>query len=131
MPHTVSTFLMFEGVAEEAMDLYVSLFDGSSVSRIERYGPGEPGAEGSVRLAHFEIAGHRMMCIDSPARHDFTFTPSVSLFVDCAGEAELESAYARLVDGGSVLMPLGDYGFSRRFAWISDRYGVSWQLNLP
>ena len=131
MARRVTTHLMFEGVAEEAMTFYVSLFGGSEVRQVERYGPGEPGAEGTVKIAAFTLAGRDFLCIDSPAKHAFTFTPSISLFVDCDGEAELESAFARLSAGGAVLMPPGDYGFSARFAWVQDRFGVSWQLNLP
>ncbi len=59
------------------------------------------------------------------------FTPATSLFVDCASEAELDALFARLPDGGEVLMAPANYGFSRKFAWVSDRFGVSWQLNLP
>jgi predicted 3-demethylubiquinone-9 3-methyltransferase (glyoxalase superfamily) len=121
---------MFEGKAEEAMTFYVSLFKGSQVTRIEKYGPGGPGAEGSVKKAEFTLAGHHMACIDSPMKHAFTFTPSTSLFVECEDEAELDRAFAALSEGGSVLMPRGNYGFSTKFAWLNDRFGVSWQLNL-
>jgi predicted 3-demethylubiquinone-9 3-methyltransferase (glyoxalase superfamily) len=55
----------------------------------------------------------------------------MSLFVDCSDEAQLEHLYAALSEGGQVLMELGDYGFSRRFGWVNDRFGVSWQINLP
>src|SRR5579884_3997410 len=79
---TVTTQLMFEGQAEEAMNCYVSLFQGA-VTRIERYGPGEMGKEGSIKRAEFTLAGHRLACIDSPIKHNFSFTPSMSLFVDC------------------------------------------------
>jgi predicted 3-demethylubiquinone-9 3-methyltransferase (glyoxalase superfamily) len=130
MPRAVATQLMFEGKAEEAMRLYVSLFAGSEVTAIERYGPGEPGAEGSVKRAEFTLGGHRLACIDSPVKHGFTFTPSVSLFVECEDEAEMDRAFGRLSEGGAVLMPPGNYGFSTKFAWVNDRYGVSWQLNL-
>src|SRR5262249_28094273 len=109
---------MFEGKAEEAMNLYVSLFGGEGTS-IERYGPGELGAERTVKRAESTLAAHGLSCIDSPARHAFTFTPSASLFVECADEAELGAAFARLSEGGAVLMPPGDYGFSRKFAWVS------------
>ncbi len=126
---TVTTFLMFEGRAEEAMRLYVSLFTGSEIRQIDRYGPGEQGKAGSIRKADFTIAGHRLACIDSPVQHAFTFIPSVSLFVDC-GEEELDRAFRTLSEGGSVLMPPGNYGFSRKFVWLNDRFGVSWQLNL-
>jgi predicted 3-demethylubiquinone-9 3-methyltransferase (glyoxalase superfamily) len=122
---------MFEGVAEKAMNLYVSLFSGSAIDRIERYGPGEQGPEGTVKIAEFTLGGHHLKCIDSPAKHAFTFTPSISLFVDCLDEAELDKAFQQLSEGGGVLMPPDNYGFSRKFAWVSDRFGVSWQLNLP
>ncbi len=131
MAHKITPFLMFEGSAEEAMRFYVSLFPGSHMERIERYGPGEPGAEGSVRLADFTVAGQAVMCIDSPMKHAFTFTPSMSLFVECESETELDDVFGQLATNGSVLMPVGDYGFSRKFGWVNDRYGVSWQLNLP
>jgi len=63
--------------------------------------------------------------------HEFTFTPAVSLFVQCEDEAELDRLHAALSEGGGELMPPGDYGFSRKFTWVNDRFGVSWQLNLP
>jgi predicted 3-demethylubiquinone-9 3-methyltransferase (glyoxalase superfamily) len=121
---------MFEGTAEEAMNYYVSLFRGSEIARVERYGPGEPGPEGSIKRAEFTLGGHRLACIDSPIKHGFTFTPSISLFVDCENEAELDAAFGSLSAGGKVLMPLGNYGFSAKFGWVQDRFGVSWQLNL-
>ena len=120
---------MFEGTAEKAMNLYVTLFRGSA-TLLERYGPGEQGKEGSVKRAEFTLAGHRLACMDSPIRHGFTFTPSVSLFVDCEDEAEVDRAFAELSAGGTVLMGLADHGFSRKFGWVNDRFGVSWQLNL-
>jgi len=64
-------------------------------------------------------------------KHQFTFTPSISLFVDCDSETELEELFSRLSAGGAVLMPLDNYGFSTRFGWVNDRFGLSWQLNLP
>lgn len=131
MARRVCTHLMFEGVAEEAMNFYVSLFGDSEVKQVERYGPGEMGREGSVKLATFTLAGREFICIDSPVKHGFTFTPSMSIFVDCEDAAELDNAFQRLSEGGKVLMPPGDYGFSERFGWLGDRFGVSWQLNLP
>jgi predicted 3-demethylubiquinone-9 3-methyltransferase (glyoxalase superfamily) len=127
----ITTFLMFEGRAEEAMKFYVSLFENSRVEAIKRYGPGEAGAEGSVTLARFSLNGREFLCIDSPVKHAFTFTPAISLFVDCHSEPELDGLFGRLSEGGQVLMPLDRYPFSRKFGWIADRYGVSWQLNLP
>ena len=130
MAHAVTPFLMFEGVAEEAMNFYVSLFGGSEIRRVERNGPGEPGPEGTLKTATFTLGGQEFTCFNSPTKHDFSFTPSISLFVECESPAELEESFGRLADGGKVLMPLDDYGFSRRFGWVNDRFGVSWQLNL-
>lgn len=126
----IHTFLMFEGKAEEAMSFYTSLFDDAEIVSISRYGADGPGKEGSVVQAIFTLAGQQYMCIDSPVAHAFTFTPSVSLFVNCADEAEIDRLYAALSEGGGVLMALGDHGFSKKFGWVNDRFGVSWQLNL-
>lgn len=131
MQPKVHPFLMFQGgVAEEALKFYMSLFPKSEIVSITRYGAGEPGAEGSVKLASFTIGGQTVMCIDSPVKHAFTFTPAFSLFVDCESEAEIQRLYSALSADGATLMPLGNYGFSRQFAWVNDRFGVSWQLNL-
>jgi predicted 3-demethylubiquinone-9 3-methyltransferase (glyoxalase superfamily) len=126
----VRPFLMFEGKAEEAMNFYVSLLPHGEIIDVVRYGPGQAGVEGSIMKATFSIAGQSVMCIDSPVKHGFTFTPAFSLFVDCDSGDEVRRLAAALSDGGGVLMPVGNYGFSRLFAWVSDRYGVSWQLNF-
>jgi predicted 3-demethylubiquinone-9 3-methyltransferase (glyoxalase superfamily) len=127
----VTTLLMFEGTAEAAMQLYVALFPGSTIVSVEKYGPGGPGREGSIRHAVFELQGTRYRCIDSPVHHEFSFTPSISICVDCDTPAQFEQAAAQLGAPGKVLMPAADYGFSKRFTWVQDRFGVSWQLNLP
>jgi predicted 3-demethylubiquinone-9 3-methyltransferase (glyoxalase superfamily) len=64
------------------------------------------------------------MCIDSNVKQEFTFTPSFSLFITCDSEEEINRLYENLTDGGRILMPLDNHGFSKKF-------GVSWQLNLP
>ncbi|MFD7030941.1 VOC family protein [Streptomyces sp. NPDC059917] len=130
MPQKITTFLMFEGRAEEAMTFYTSLFEDSEVVDIQRYGADGPGEEGSVLRATFALAGQRFTCIDSHVKHAFGFTPAVSLFVECADGPELERLYGALAEEGKELMPLGSYGFSARFGWVNDRFGVSWQLNL-
>ncbi|GAB1575687.1 VOC family protein [Bordetella petrii] len=127
----VTPFLMFEGQAEEAVNWYMSLFPGSAMRHIQRYGPEGPGREGSIVQARFELNGREFMCIDSPAKHAFGFTPAISLFVDCESAAEVDRLYAAFSDGGTVLMPLDAYPFSPRFAWVQDKYGVSWQLHQP
>lgn len=127
----VHPFLMFQGDAEAAMTFYVSLFADGEIRDVVRYGPDEAGPEGTIMRATFAIGGQAIYCSDSPPVHDFTFTPSFSFFVDCASDDELERLVAALSDGGATFMPLANYGFSHRFAWVADRFGVSWQLNLP
>lgn len=129
-PQKLTTFLMFEDRAEEAMTLYTSLFADSEIVSITRYGPDGPGAEGSILHATFSLAGQQFMCIDSHVSHAFSFTPATSIYVQCADDAELERLYTELSRDGDELMPLDDYGFSTRFGWVNDRFGVSWQLNL-
>ncbi len=131
MPARVTPFLMFTGDAERAMELYTSLFDDARVLSLTRWEAGGPGAEGTVQQATFAIGGQEFRCFDSPPVHGFGFTPSFSVFVDVTSAEELDRLFAGLSDGGGVLMPLGDHGFSRRFGWVNDRFGVSWQLNLP
>jgi predicted 3-demethylubiquinone-9 3-methyltransferase (glyoxalase superfamily) len=121
---------MFTGRAEEAMRFYVSVLPEGEIVDLARYGPDEAGAEGSIKRAIFRIAGQSFMCIDSPAVHAFEFTPSVSFFLDCRSESELDGLYDRLTEVGEVFVPVGEYPFSRRFAWLSDRFGVSWQLSV-
>jgi predicted 3-demethylubiquinone-9 3-methyltransferase (glyoxalase superfamily) len=126
----ITTFLMFDGQAEEAMNLYTSLFEGSEIVSVVRYGPDEAGAEGSVLHATFLLSGQLFMAIDSSVEHAFDFTPSISLYVMCETETEIDRLYEELSRDGEVNMPLDSYPFSEKFAWVTDRYGVSWQLNL-
>lgn len=130
MASQITTFLMFEGKAEEAMTFYASLFSDSAVMDITRYGKDDDGPEGTIKAASFKLNGQTFMCIDSPVNHAFTFTPSMSLFVDCDSESELETLFEQLSQGGEILMPLDAYPFSTKYGWVNDRYGVSWQLNL-
>jgi predicted 3-demethylubiquinone-9 3-methyltransferase (glyoxalase superfamily) len=130
-PSKVTPFLMFTGRAEEALQFYAGLFDDAAFEVIERYGPEGPGAEGSVMHARLRIGDQALMAFDSPPVHAFDFTPSLSLFVSCESEEEIDRLFAGLSEGGVVMMPLStEYGFSAKYAWLSDRFGVSWQLSL-
>lgn len=128
----VTPFLMFQnGNAEEAMNFYTSIIEDSEITSIVRYGANEAGQEGTVMQATFTLKGQEFMCIDSHIKHSFSFTPSFSIFVTCITEEELDNLYEKLNEGGQEFMPLNDYGFSKKFGWLNDRFGVSWQLNLP
>lgn len=113
------------------MAFYTTVIDDAEILSVEKYGAGEQGEEGKVKLAYFALHGQTVMCTDSPPVHDFTFTPSMSLFVTCTDEAQIQRYYESFMEGGAAMMPLNNYGFSTRFAWVQDKFGVSWQLNLP
>lgn len=126
----ITTLLMFSGQAEEAIDFYITLFDDSSVEFLERYGPGFPGPEGQVVHARFRLNGELFMAMDSAVEQPFTFTPSISFFVTCVDEFEIDRLFAALSEGRDVMMPLDNYPFATKYAWVQDRFGVSWQLIL-
>ncbi|ASS74380.1 hypothetical protein CIG75_04860 [Tumebacillus algifaecis] len=126
----ITTFLMFEGKAESAMNFYMSIFDNSEIVSIRRYGAEGPGPEGTVQHAKFLLNGQEFMCIDSFIKHEFTFTPSMSLFVTCHTEEEIDRLYASLSENGGVLMPLAAYPGLEKFGWVADQFGVSWQISL-
>ncbi|WP_149539430.1 VOC family protein [Siccirubricoccus phaeus] len=126
---SIEPFLMFEGQASAALEFYLSVFPGGRIEDITRYGPGEPGPEGTIKHARFTICGQTVRCSDSFVKHGFTFTPSFSFFVECSSEAEVRQLSERLKEGGKEMMPVGNYGFSTLFAWVADRFGISWQLN--
>lgn len=89
----VTPLLMFDGKAEEAMNFYISIFDDAKVADIKRYGKDEAGKEGSVTHAIFSLNGQEFMCIDSITNHNFTFTPSISLYVTCKSDNEITKLF--------------------------------------
>ncbi len=130
MPATFTPYLMFQNQqAEPAMAFYVETF-GGRVLEPQRRGPGPDGSEVAVGPAKLQLGELTIMCFDSPVPHAFDFTPSTSTFVEATSEEEIRRWYGALMEGGEALMPLDNYGFSTLFAWVKDRFGVSWQLNL-
>lgn len=127
----VTPFLMFEGNAEEAMNHYTSAIADSEIKSVSRYGADDVGKEGQIIQATFSLKGQEVICIDSSTSHDFSFTPAFSLFVTCETEAEIDMLYEKFAQDGKELMPLGDYGFSKKFGWVVDRFSVAWQFTLP
>jgi predicted 3-demethylubiquinone-9 3-methyltransferase (glyoxalase superfamily) len=137
----LTTFLAFRRDAEDAIKLYTSLFDDAEVGRIIRARADEPGwLAGTLQHAVFTLAGLQFMCINMPppgarghdhaAWHEYEFSPAMAIYVQCRDNEEIERLYAALSDLGQTIMPPGSYGFSEKFAWVTDRFGVSWRLNL-
>jgi predicted 3-demethylubiquinone-9 3-methyltransferase (glyoxalase superfamily) len=126
-----SVMLMFQGDAQAALDFYAAVIPGAQVEVTERYAPGEAATGATVKRATLRLPGLELMVFDSPVKHAFGFTASISVFLDCEDEAMLDRLFQKLSEGGQVFMAPANYGFSPRFTWVSDRFGVSWQLNLP
>ncbi len=106
------------GRAEEAIKFYLSKFDDSRIIHIERYSEGEPGKEGTVKFASYTLDGQQFTAMDAPGEHGFTFSPAVSFMLNCRNQAEVDRFWADLSDGGAE----GQCG------WLTDRFGISWQI---
>ncbi|MEP0861995.1 MAG: VOC family protein [Ignavibacterium sp.] len=124
--------LWFNNEAEEAVSFYSSLFDNSKVTRILRYGKAgfefHHKPEGSVMTVEFELNRQKFLALNGGP--DFKFNESVSLFVYCESEERINYLYEKLTEGGSVNMPLDKYDWSPKYAWVKDKFGVSWQLDV-
>jgi predicted 3-demethylubiquinone-9 3-methyltransferase (glyoxalase superfamily) len=123
--------LWFDDQAEEAVELYTSLFPNGRVRGLARYP--ETGQEihgrppGSVMNVDFELAGFRMLALNGGPH--FRFTPAISFFVTVEEKPDVDRLWTALADGGTALMPLDAYDWSPRYGWIQDRFGLSWQLS--
>src|SRR5882757_8427638 len=96
---TLAPFLMFEGQAGEALELYEGAFEEAKVGEVRRYGEDGPGAAGTVEHAVLRIGDREVRLIDSPVEHDFGFTPAVSLFVDLDSTEDVDVAFEMLSVG--------------------------------
>lgn len=112
----ITPFLWFDNKAEEAMNFYVSVFKNSKVVGVSRSGDAGPGPKGSVMTATFEIEGQRFIALNGGPT--FTFTPAISLFVNCETQQEVDDLWAKLSAGGR----------EDRCGWLQDKYGLSWQI---
>lgn len=127
----ITPHIWFDTNAKEAMEVYTSAFPESSIDHIEYYpdesiDPHFKGMTGKVFYGEFTLWGRRFACIDGgPA---FTPNPSISFFVIFDTPAEVEGAWDKLIDGGSVLMALNTYPWAEKYGWLQDKYGVTWQL---
>lgn len=130
--NTIVPYLWFDTQAQEAADFYVSVFKNSKVGTVARYGAeaskasGQP--EGSVMLVEFELEGQQFVALNGGPM--FSFTPAISFLVSEGSAAEIDRMWARLMDGGTVVMELGKYPFGDKYGWLKDKYGVSWQFYL-
>jgi len=131
MAKSVDIHILFQnGQAKHALDRYQEVFDDLTVERLDLYDGDGDGPVGQVKVADLRLLGRRFVCIDSPVQHEWDMTPGIAPFIECDDDDEIERLFHALSEGGTVHMPLGDYGFGRRFGWIEDEFGVSWLLNI-
>ncbi len=115
--------LWYDKEAKEAALFYISLFEKSKLLNVTTL---HDTPSGDAEMISFELAGKKFEAIS--AGPYFSFNPSISLMVACRSEEEVDRLWKALSEGGSELMELGEYPFSKRYGWIQDRYGLSWQL---
>lgn len=113
----ISTHLWFNDSAEEAAKLYTSLFDGSRITHVARWGEGGMGPKGSVMQVVFELGGTPFMALNGGPH--YALSPAVSIFVSCGDQAEVDELWTKLLEGG---------GKESQCGWLVDRFGMSWQI---
>lgn len=109
-------FLWFDRQAEEAANFYVSIFKGSKLGRVRRYGEGGPAPKGSVMSAEFQLDGQDFIALNGGPQ--FKFSPAISFFVNCETQTEVDELWEKLSAGGK----------KDRCGWLTDKFGVSWQI---
>ncbi|CAC6452634.1 3-demethylubiquinone-9 3-methyltransferase [Staphylococcus aureus] len=127
----ITTFLMFNNQAEEAVKLYTSLFEDSEIITMTKYGENGPGDPGTVQHSIFTLNGQVFMAIDANSGTELPMNPAISLFVTVKDTIEMERLFNGLKDEGAILMPKTNMPPYREFAWVQDKFGVSFQLALP
>ena len=112
----ITTFLWFDGNAEEAVNHYISIFKNSKVLNVARYGEAGPGRKGTVMTVHFQLDGQEFIALNGGPQ--FKFTEAISLLVNCETQAEVDELWRKLSAGGEE----GPCG------WLKDKFGLSWQI---
>lgn len=113
----ITPFLWFNDNAEEAANLYVSLFPDSKILSTSRYGDAGPGPKGTVMTMEFQLAGQRILALNGGPH--FKFTEAFSLFVNCESQEEIDRLWNKLIANG---------GEESQCGWLKDKYGLSWQI---
>lgn len=112
----ITTFLTYNNQAEEAANLYTSVFPNSKILNISRYGEGGPMPAGTAMSAEFELEGQRFVALNGGPY--FSFSAGISLFVSCQTQQEVDDLWEKLSAGGEP----------GRCGWLKDKFGVSWQI---
>jgi predicted 3-demethylubiquinone-9 3-methyltransferase (glyoxalase superfamily) len=116
MQKKITPCLWFDTEAEEAANFYVSIFKNSKILDLARYGEAGPKPAGTVLTVMFELDGQEFMALNGGP--EYTFTPAISLLVDCKSQEEVDDLWDKLAKGGKT----------DQCGWLTDKYGVSWQI---
>ncbi len=130
MDQKINVSLMFKENSEEAINFYTSIFKDSEITHVSYYDETEDNSKKRVSFGRLKLGGQEILFMDSSIEDDFVFTPSISLYLNCYNEEEIDMLFEKLSQNGKVLIPLDIYDFSRKYGWLEDKYGISWQLNL-
>jgi predicted 3-demethylubiquinone-9 3-methyltransferase (glyoxalase superfamily) len=112
----ITPFLWFDDNAEEAANLYTSIFKNSKIESVTRYGEAGPGPKGTVMTVAFQLEGQAFVALNGGSH--FTFSPAISFVVNCETQQEVDELWEKLTEGGEEV----------ECGWLKDRYGVSWQI---
>lgn len=112
----ITPFLWFDHQAEEAANLYVSIFKNSKIVTVNRHGDAGPGPKGSVMIVKFQLDGRDFIALNGGPQ--YPFTPAISFVVNCEDQVEVDHLWEKLSEGGSI----------QQCGWLQDRYGLSWQI---
>jgi predicted 3-demethylubiquinone-9 3-methyltransferase (glyoxalase superfamily) len=112
----ITTFLWFDGNAEEAANHYTSIFKNSKILDVARYGDAGPGPKGSVMVVNFELEGQEFIALNGGPQ--FKFTEAISLVVNCDTQKEVDEFWSKLSAGGA----------ESQCGWLKDKFGLSWQV---
>jgi predicted 3-demethylubiquinone-9 3-methyltransferase (glyoxalase superfamily) len=123
-----SPCLWFDGQVEEAAAFYADTFEEGKINQVAYYVNSDHRPAGSVLTVSLTLCGLDFLLLNGGP--EFSLTPAISFYVECETEAQIDRLWAKLSQGGTVLMDYGEYPFSPKFGWVNDRYGVSWQLVL-
>jgi predicted 3-demethylubiquinone-9 3-methyltransferase (glyoxalase superfamily) len=113
----ITPFLWFDGNAEQAVEHYLSIFPGSKVITVNRWGKGGPAPEGTVMTIAFELAGQKFTALNGGPM--YKFTPAISLYVSCQDQAEVDAIWSKFLSAGGKETACG---------WLEDKFGLSWQI---